>query len=410
MKIIMVILLLFIIAVVAHNRVLKLEMIKFSNNYGIKADRRCCFASTIDNDERCERKCLTFFKFCLKTTTNDDDSTCLSEFETQIIGENTIERDNFNQTTNLIEFPLQQSNQLILIIDIFNDKSVQLTHERELISKWILNLNGSSSSSSSGLFDYKNKYLNQQLVFEYKFVCSKGYTGVNCQNAICLEGCDNGYCDKPNECLCREGWSGRYCDNKYLCLNGGTSTSTNECICAPGYTGERCQIKTNKCGQIYCLNNSTCVLNNENRLMCQCKPFFTGLKCETSVNLCLTNKSPCQHKNCLWNKNEGTFKCVEQQQQQQQEENNNSQKIIIILTLGITLPILILLIVLLIIRIYKNFNQEKILKIKNNQFYNSSTIENIYIDPNNIFKNKNNNDDVCVVNTLDNSFIYASIV
>lgn len=72
----------------------------------------------------------------------------------------------------------------MLVIEVFNDKTTnQLAQERELISKWILNLNNNSNggiSSDSTVYNYKNKYLNQQLVFSYKFECSKGYSGVDC--------------------------------------------------------------------------------------------------------------------------------------------------------------------------------------------------------------------------------------
>ena len=73
----------------------------------------------------------------------------------------------------------------MLIIEVFNDKTTtkQLAQERELISKWILNLNNNNISSS--LFNYKNKYLNQQLIFSYKFECSKSYHGVDCLSRKC---------------------------------------------------------------------------------------------------------------------------------------------------------------------------------------------------------------------------------
>ncbi len=73
----------------------------------------------------------------------------------------------------------------MLIIEVFNDKTTkQLARERELISKWILNLNNNNNISSS-LFNYKNKYLNQQLIFTYKFECSKSYHGVDCLSRKC---------------------------------------------------------------------------------------------------------------------------------------------------------------------------------------------------------------------------------
>ena len=105
-----------------NNMNLKIEMYKFTNNYGVKANGRCCFASTTNSNSlgsaTCERKCLTFFRFCLKlksnnTIQNSGYEECLSEFETQIIGENTIEKVEFNQTTDLIEFPI--TNQQIKV-------------------------------------------------------------------------------------------------------------------------------------------------------------------------------------------------------------------------------------------------------------------------------------------------------
>lgn len=90
---------------------------------------------------------------------------------------------------------------MVLIIDVYNDKSLfgnkqvqsqKLTHERELISKWILNLNNTNTlivnnqQQKISLFNYKNQVLNQQLVFSYKFECSSGYYGNDCLLRKCF--------------------------------------------------------------------------------------------------------------------------------------------------------------------------------------------------------------------------------
>lgn len=105
-------------------------MYEFSNIYGVKADRRCCFddsltsssssASTSMSNNKCIRKCSTFFRFCLKLNNeNFKTSSCISEFETQVIGQNEINKEQFNQTTDLIEFPITNEQFKVSSLFIF---------------------------------------------------------------------------------------------------------------------------------------------------------------------------------------------------------------------------------------------------------------------------------------------------
>jgi hypothetical protein len=168
-----------------------------------------------------------------------------------------------------------------------------------------------------------------------------------------------------------------------MCLNGGTCMDNGKCLCAPGYASSRCQVKSlpNQCGDKLCLNDATCVINNENNYECQCKMYFTGVQCESSLNLCETVK-PCQNGgSCTWNSVGSSYKCkcvdgyngvncnektslfstmigniVDQQQQHVDVVSSSltTNQVIIILSLGITLPILVILIVLLVLRVNSN--------------------------------------------------------
>lgn len=69
--------------------------------------------------------------------------------------------------------------------------------------------------------------------------CDSGWTGQNCQNAICDGGCGHGQCDSPGHCTCQQGWGGAHCDQPGCdqpCVNGNC-TSPNVCTCESGWKG-----------------------------------------------------------------------------------------------------------------------------------------------------------------------------
>ena len=49
-------------------------------------------------------------------------------------------------------------------------------------------------------------------------ICNRGWTGPNCTQCLTLPGCseDNGYCSKPMECNCKSGYQGTFCE-KFKC-------------------------------------------------------------------------------------------------------------------------------------------------------------------------------------------------
>ena len=61
------------------------------------------------------------------------------------------------------------------------------------------------------------------------------------------------------------------------------------CKCNTYFSGSSCQIDTRPCSSQPCMNNGTCVneQNGTNEFECQCREgFFNGKYCETPVNLC----------------------------------------------------------------------------------------------------------------------------
>lgn len=42
--------------------------------------------------------------------------------------------------------------------------------------------------------------------------CRNGWQGNSCDRCKPQDGCQHGYCIKPNECICEKNWGGTYCD------------------------------------------------------------------------------------------------------------------------------------------------------------------------------------------------------
>ena len=157
--------LLMLVNLVKCDMYLRLEMESFHNPNGIKNNMQACHTTN--------NKCLTYFKFCLKTSASLE---CVNEFKTQIIGENTISSEQFRLTTNSIEFPIAAASAYTyLMIEAFNE-------DGQLISEWKLdNLLSSEKFNSWNTYNQVNEKLNQQITFNYKVQCANGYQGSLCQ-------------------------------------------------------------------------------------------------------------------------------------------------------------------------------------------------------------------------------------
>ena len=170
-----------LIAVTKCDMYLKLKMESFHNPHGIKQNLKPCF-----NSSNGVQKCLTYLRFCLSTSSQQTSHECLSEFKTQIIGENTITSEQFKLTTNSIVFPIignEQSNlkQLNLFVEVYNDFRTE-NEKSQLISEWKIDsivLNGKINEWS--MFSQVNEILSQQMTFNFKLECFSNYEGPFCQ-------------------------------------------------------------------------------------------------------------------------------------------------------------------------------------------------------------------------------------
>jgi hypothetical protein len=164
------------------NIMIHLEMDYFLNPNGVKFDNKLCRLGK-------DNKCLTSFRFCI--TSIEQNNECLSEFETQIIGENSINNEQFKLTTESIQFPLrslQIENKLILIIEVLNNdiESSSQTNihksSKNLISRWTFNLFDKLMLKKKWTnFFEVNSELNQKISFNYKFECALNYIGYLCE-------------------------------------------------------------------------------------------------------------------------------------------------------------------------------------------------------------------------------------
>ncbi|NXO78831.1 DLL4 protein, partial [Sitta europaea] len=118
------------------------------------------------------------------------------------------------------------------------------------------------------------------------------------RGSICLAGCteQNGYCNKPGECICRPGWQGRYCDEciPHIGCRHGTCKTQWQCICDEGWGGLFCDQDLNYCTHHRpCKNGATCMNTGQGSYTCACRPGFTGVDCEHEISECDSN--PCRN-------------------------------------------------------------------------------------------------------------------
>ncbi|XP_038147471.1 delta-like protein 4 [Cyprinodon tularosa] len=128
--------------------------------------------------------------------------------------------------------------------------------------------------------------------------CLPGWKGEYCQEAICLEGCNEstGICKTPGECICKDGWQGRFCDECKLhrfCKHG-TCEKPNQCTCKEGWGGIFCDQDLHYCtNHKPCANGATCMNTGEGHYTCACLPGFAGKNCDLEVREC--DSKPCHN-------------------------------------------------------------------------------------------------------------------
>jgi len=140
-------------------------------------------------------------------------------------------------------------------------------------------------------------------------ICSSGWTGYDCNIAICdgitsnlttvcssNENVTRGVCVAPETCTCTPGsYTGQFCqhsicwnvagDSPIVCSGHGSCSAPNQCACDTGYEGINCQVSTcfgvRDDNSSVCSGRGTCVSKD----LCVCTvPSVTGSNCE--INIC----------------------------------------------------------------------------------------------------------------------------
>ncbi|XP_026143390.1 protein jagged-1b-like isoform X2 [Carassius auratus] len=129
-------------------------------------------------------------------------------------------------------------------------------------------------------------------------VCKEGWTGAECRQAVCKQGChlEHGSCDLPGDCKCHYGWRGELCDEceTFPGCDHGTCTEPWKCVCDTNWGGLLCDKDLNYCGNHQpCKNGGTCTNTEPNEYLCVCQEGFRGRSCDIVEHACLS--SPCEN-------------------------------------------------------------------------------------------------------------------
>ncbi|MED6273051.1 Protein jagged-1, partial [Characodon lateralis] len=143
-------------------------------------------------------------------------------------------------------------------------------------------------------------------------VCIEGWTGSECKEAVCRQGCHqaHGFCTVPGECKCHYGWTGPLCDQCVTfpgCVYG-SCTEPWQCVCDVNWGGLLCDKDLNYCGTHQpCKNGGTCINTEPNEYQCECQEGFRGRSCDIVEHACLS--SPCANgATCVEDPN--NFSCI----------------------------------------------------------------------------------------------------
>ncbi|KAJ8297576.1 hypothetical protein KUTeg_024107 [Tegillarca granosa] len=303
----------------------------------------------------CSADCRTFFTICLLhyTASLTDNQYCtFGKKVTPVLGGNTINETALsvlNYFPLKIDFSFSWPTSFSLIIEVWHD-AFQNTSTSDT-SQRILKAAFKDSMEPTSEWKIDKKLIDQsEIRFKYRIICDESYYGPSCDKvcrsrddrfghyicdengtkvclsgwegefctkAKCSPGCnlEHGYCEKPYECRCYNGWSEADKCNKCLldpnCLNGHCHIPY-QCICNDGWQGKYCNIDTNYCSKYKpCLNNGTCISDDNKNFTCSCQPGYTGETC--NMQLCFPrycrNNGECQNttSNPICNCKEGYY-------------------------------------------------------------------------------------------------------
>jgi hypothetical protein len=147
-------------------------------------------------------------------------------------------------------------------------------------------------------------------------LCNYGFTGENCENAICnpadftefqiqcnkIGGICNGTVYPDIVCECIDGYTGSSCSDYFtcgslivtdsnVCSGRGECIAQNNCTCSDGYSGTNCEVNPVSCFGVpddsvsVCDGHGACVSDN----LCVCNLNYTGKNGALSTMVYLHN-------------------------------------------------------------------------------------------------------------------------
>ncbi|CAF3903583.1 unnamed protein product [Adineta steineri] len=412
----------------------EIELERLVNRKGLNINGTCCNGP--DRFFSCISPCKTFIRFCLRNSNPNLDNInrpslvnnqeCTYSFdETPILGGNNIDFNRLPQYANLIVLPFKFSwmGDFVLHIDIFNDKTYDGQpypgSARELIMSTTIRSSiypNSSSWQHSQTID--SSLTSHEFSFRYRvscstnfygsqcsrfcsplslhsrcdpqtgdIICQQGWTGIDCNKAICRKGCQHGHClNQPDQCICHRGWTGDNCEvplkqlikisnEKLDCKNGGKSIKS-KCQCPLGFQGLLCEERI-------CLNGGLSSLGK-----CICPPNYEGKQCEIELKCPICrNNGRCENKKCVCTKEFIGQYCEIDIRLIQKKDGKIFSMELIILLFFIVLFISILIILSCIFYKYSNQKRKQLRQIQEINFEKIWTVENNAST--NVFKESN---------------------
>ncbi|XP_029111268.1 protein jagged-2 [Scleropages formosus] len=325
----------------------EVQIHQVQNAYGLLQDGECCDGRSVGGS-RCSPsdQCDTFFRACLKEYQVRVAPTGTCTFgtgSTAVLGGNSFSLRHHGHggggenSSGRIAIPFKYAwpKSFSLVLEALDhDNETSESAQEELIERVLL-----SSMLNPGEQWQTFRHHGRQLSLEYRLrfrcdanyygplcnkfcrsrddffghyscdaggnkVCMEGWTGTECLEAACRQGCHrvHGFCSLPGECKCHYGWQGPLCDQCVTfpgCVHG-SCTEPWKCVCDTNWGGLLCDKDLNYCGTHQpCKNGGTCANTEPNEYQCLCQEGFRGRNCDIVEHACLSN--PC--------KNGGT--CVE---------------------------------------------------------------------------------------------------